>query len=722
MKLLDVSVVVLTLLPPAVYGKNLRQLQDPSPRKMNNMDFAGRGYDVVTANPRCSDVAGTCPGGMDPGWYKKSPVLSFTYTPDASGTMRTTADGRFLMPDGFNLNREVACNLCSEASETFDSQSYQESLSVDVDIDTSFSAWAAEVAFSASVDYNSVKKNSGSSKSVYYSTVSACSIYEIDAQAYTLLPLSQQFKNGVASLTAAYDTKKYLEFANHFGTHYTSNVLMGAKYTRTYQMSSSDAQSLTSMGVDVKAAVQVKAVLTSVKSDTHVKYDTENQSKFNQYKTSLIESLVGTVKPMGLTCADANECDLSTVDLGPWQAELLDPNTDLAPIKYSITPLDTLLTVDYFPNDKDIEAKRENLFKFYSQEYCNNVKLPYQCAPPNPEGFWETLKRPSIGSDDKTTYSTSYGGLVTSSSAIYLIGGATAFGTTSGSCIMYDPKNITTWTQLPKLPKSLNIPRSHLTVVAQQKEGYIYAIGGFDKDSQVSDVVEELDLFSKRWATKQALSSPRYDLTSVALDDGTIVVAGGFDTANDVVSTVEQYDSDNNKWSPLPSLVKARAGHCMGVIKGKVYVVGGTDGINYFADMEVLDVSSPTNTWSASLAPMPHARSYSSCAVVDDVLVVYGGSNAAGPTNIVEAYDPRSNQWIKRTVGLSRLVGGAAVAMYDPSNKATKMFVVGGITDSEENTPNLDFWSFYPEADFSLTPTAKPTVVLDDEVSTTNVQ
>ena len=36
-------------------------------------------------------------------------------------------------------------------------------------------------------------------------------------------------------------------------------------------------------------------------------------------------------------------------------------------------------------------------------------------------------------------------------------------------------------------------------------------------------------------------------------------------------------------------------------------------------------------------------------AVIDNVLVIYGGYNDEGVSNLVHAYDPISNTWVRRT-------------------------------------------------------------------------
>lgn len=113
---------------------------------MHNIGYCGKGYDVVHGNPQCDKDGGGCVAGFDPRWANTQQVIAMIYTND------TTADGRFLVPQGFELEREVACLLVSSTNSVHDAYNYQTSLGVHASV-TAQASFIASVKFSASADY-----------------------------------------------------------------------------------------------------------------------------------------------------------------------------------------------------------------------------------------------------------------------------------------------------------------------------------------------------------------------------------------------------------------------------------------------------------------------------------------------------------------------------------------------------------------------------------------
>jgi hypothetical protein len=76
--------------------------------------------------------------------------------------------------------------------------------------------------------------------------------------------------------------------------------------------------------------------------------------------------------------------------------------------------------------------------------------------------------------------------------------------------------------------------------------------------------------------------------------------------------------------------------------------------------LQVYDTS--TNTWSY-LAAAPTARGYAAVAVVNNKLLVIGGTNGSSYYQTVEEYDPATNTWKRKadTAGLRGYMGGAEV-------------------------------------------------------------
>ncbi len=77
-------------------------------------------------------------------------------------------------------------------------------------------------------------------------------------------------------------------------------------------------------------------------------------------------------------------------------------------------------------------------------------------------------------------------------------------------------------------------------------------------------------------------------------------------------------------------------------LDGKLYVVGGHDGTNYYDRLEVFDPV--TGDWTA-LASLPSPRAYSVVAGLSGKLYALSGDNAGGRLNVFDVYDPATNSW-----------------------------------------------------------------------------
>jgi N-acetylneuraminic acid mutarotase len=122
----------------------------------------------------------------------------------------------------------------------------------------------------------------------------------------------------------------------------------------------------------------------------------------------------------------------------------------------------------------------------------------------------------------------------------------------------------------------------------------------------------------------------------------------------------------------------ARCGAAAGVIKGKVYVVGGATGGDGSVVLNVNEIYDPKgNTWNTG-APMPTARWVPASAVVNDILYVIGGCtvgcDGADALSVVEAYDPATNTWSTKSP-LPNATGGAYAVSVNGI-----IYVVGGTT------------------------------------------
>jgi N-acetylneuraminic acid mutarotase len=108
---------------------------------------------------------------------------------------------------------------------------------------------------------------------------------------------------------------------------------------------------------------------------------------------------------------------------------------------------------------------------------------------------------------------------------------------------------------------------------------------------------------------------------------------------------------DATTWVPRASMPNPRNHLGWGVIGGKIFAVGGQHLTNAKDPDPEMDRYDPVaNTW-IKLAPLPIVRSHEmdSTSVLDGRLVVAGGAEATGKTDVVDGYNPATNTWATYT-------------------------------------------------------------------------
>jgi len=181
--------------------------------------------------------------------------------------------------------------------------------------------------------------------------------------------------------------------------------------------------------------------------------------------------------------------------------------------------------------------------------------------------------------------------------------------------------------------------------MALAPSGKVYVVGGVYQG--VSPAVEEYDPLTNSWAARAPLPTPRYRLQAVAASNGRVYAVGGLDNnpvSNQHVATVEEFDPPTNTWTTKAPMSTPRVDFGLVAIGGKIYAVGGSNGVGVLASVEEYDVAA--NTWTAR-APLPIGRNDLGVAVVNGRIYAVGGHQtfAAGPLRDVDEYDPATNAW-----------------------------------------------------------------------------
>ena len=304
---------------------------------MPNIGYVGSTYNILKGNPKVTGDK------LDPGFLGGN-IFQFTYNQNL-----TTSDGKYLIPDNTTVNVIDSCSFDFSSSTTTDTKSYMDSLKVHVDAD--FSGWGA--SFSASADYNQVSSLTQNGETVFVSSHAECQSYvaSIDDA-----PFSQTFVVTVSNLPLTNDTQPYINFIQTWGTHVASTLIMGGRYGYRSSFTTENYTSLISSNFSIKASAGYSASF-SINANVGTDVEKEQADKFEKSRKSYAIYQVGGVPP---TSGNGSTTDwIKTVKEVP------------LPLKYNLVNISTFLYPLYFPDDTNINFKRE-MWRKAAMEYCEN--------------------------------------------------------------------------------------------------------------------------------------------------------------------------------------------------------------------------------------------------------------------------------------------------------------------------------------------------------------
>ncbi|XP_070610132.1 kelch-like protein 6 [Erythrolamprus reginae] len=173
-------------------------------------------------------------------------------------------------------------------------------------------------------------------------------------------------------------------------------------------------------------------------------------------------------------------------------------------------------------------------------------------------------------------------------------------------------------------------------------------IGGCTKDEKFVSEVTCLDPLrrsrlevAKLPNTEQELESENkkwVEFACITLGNE-VYISGGKETQHEVW----KYNSSINKWIQIEYLNIGRWRHKMAVLSGKVYVLGGFDGVQRLNSVEIYD--SFHNCWSEATPLMVNVSSFGAASYKNKLYVIGGGPNGKLATDNTQCYDPTTNNW-----------------------------------------------------------------------------
>ena len=274
-----------------------------------------------------------------------------------------------------------------------------------------------------------------------------------------------------------------------------------------------------------------------------------------------------------------------------------------------------------------------------------------------------------------------------------------------------------------KLITHIPTPRMDFaTVVVDNK---VYLIGGTLSKNVNGPLgistAEVYDAQTNTWQRLTDMPTPR-TIARAAVVNGILYVFGGFSSKDRFFQNwtlpviVEAYNPATDTWIPKKDMPVSRINFDVGVVAGKVYLIGGTTGFGegHEERMDRVDVYDPaTDTWAKG-PKMPTRREPMGVAVVSNRIYVIGGYGwpKAGPIlTVIEEYDPISRQWRKKSDMLDvRYAFSTAVVDDD-------IYLIGGlegfpnyVATVNVYNPQKDAWRDIPKLPMPLAPFRAATV------------
>ncbi|CAG7660348.1 unnamed protein product, partial [Allacma fusca] len=275
---------------------------------------------------------------------------------------------------------------------------------------------------------------------------------------------------------------------------------------------------------------------------------------------------------------------------------------------------------------------------------CKEPKLYFLCGIQTPRRLLEMdLRDFSMKTVTEFPFEEDFVCLIHHDNKIFAI--CSRRDTAENQKVRYLNLNKKVWVEVPPFKK----PRFRFgwTLVGNS----IYILGG-STTGQVLPTIEKFwDPFGDingDWVTVGVTRHPVAD-HAVGLMGGKIYVVGGVKSKEKkhrrslaVSSSLDEFDFERNKWIRKARMPSRKAGHCVAVVGSRLYEIGGGMTVGRRTSKKTCSVYIPEkNEWNL-IAPLNQARQNASAFTLDGKIYVVGG-NQGPPT--MERYDVVKNTW-----------------------------------------------------------------------------
>jgi len=232
------------------------------------------------------------------------------------------------------------------------------------------------------------------------------------------------------------------------------------------------------------------------------------------------------------------------------------------------------------------------------------------------------------------------------------------------------------------------IPRSELTGVCIEDEtgqGLVFAVGGRPARSDV----EIYNPVTNTWSAGPPMPTPRRGLGAAFVPGvgvaggtrGSVFVVGGSTGASrhngTPLAANEAFDMEAGTWvprAPMPIPMMDIYSTTYFPDTGKIYVIGGFDGVAVTGTVQIYDPVD--DAWTPG-APMPTPRSNLVSGICGERIYAVGGFNGSGTFRTNEAYDPFTDTWVAGAP-LAPLANAELSSQF--ISTGAEMFAIGGLS------------------------------------------
>ncbi|MFZ3059926.1 MAG: kelch repeat-containing protein [Candidatus Methanoperedens sp.] len=188
------------------------------------------------------------------------------------------------------------------------------------------------------------------------------------------------------------------------------------------------------------------------------------------------------------------------------------------------------------------------------------------------------------------------------------------------------------------------MPTARSDLHAASTGGLLYVAGGNIGPSGATNTVEAYNPVTDTWATLAPIPHPVYQGT-IGVIDGKLYVVGGWDypISGIPTRTLQIYNPVSNTWSTGADMPILSGCSIAGAINRKLYVLTACDGYSGFR--KYLHVYDPdSNSWTAKASP-PNTHAYAGGGVIDGKFYVIGGFDGSSKIATLDVYDPATDTW-----------------------------------------------------------------------------